>query len=474
MGTSADFAVRHKGQTYYQHTSYDGHTPNVVAQLAGTIAAMGVDVLRERMDLEGPPMATDKENNGIRLDRKSMGNAYLSACEARNQPAFNLEYTMRYEYGNPDFAHGGAIPLLAPTIEWRTEFTHRIEDASVILDLDRGALVVPKWSESVKDGSYDKGSMGISWSIDLTAIDGLNPGMLSEALAQADFDEEQPLEKRQTMIREILEKVQRGDVSIPGPSSDAGAVWRTNPKEPFEPRVYFLASSDGRGNHLLQGAIDVLRAAAPDYPLLGKPDTLLGGNLPNHGKLLIVDLRAGEPHTQAFVNTLFEALARQEGLTYEMAGQHSSVLISREGSMVSSSGDDGPEETPWDDGLIPLLAQPVQASREMAGQIKDAAQRKAYQRSLAVVSFDSASWSKAEVDGRTAPLDGPPMAALCELAVALSSCLEHAVPGSTRKRFEQLTEGQRSAVLENLSPVDRHLFTEVLQRTQRTPRKPSF
>ena len=117
-----------------------------------------------------------------------MGSAYLTACQARDKEPVGLDAAMHYEYGNPDFAHGVVIPLFAPQPEWVDGFCHGIEDASHILDLDKGVLVVPNWTIENKDGSYDAGTLGILWNIDFAQVLDIEPASLQEALQKPDYD----------------------------------------------------------------------------------------------------------------------------------------------------------------------------------------------------------------------------------------------------------------------------------------------
>lgn len=465
MGTSADLAVRHNGRTFYQHVSYDGDTSSVLAQLAGTIAAMGADALRRRLEQEPDPVPGNEQDEELHLDRKAMGNAYLAACQARGQEPWNLDYALNYDYGNPDFSHGGAIPLLAPRIEWAHGWVDSIEDASVILDLDRDRLVVPSW-DAPKKGQYDAGTLECLWEIDLVQIEGMDPGALAQALEDADLDEEHPPGRRRAAIKAALAQATRGRTA-----QAADTPWGRNHYTPrgigasdaFRPSLYFLRGLDDHAAYL-QPIVDFLREqgrqtgsalAQEQAVMLARED----------GEMeVIVDLREGDLATQNMVDELFEAAAQYSGMIYRRERKGSQRVVSMHSSLGAATGG-GPEDKPWDEGRVPDGAEPAGLDGARQAQIEQAIangdkEQARDQLMYAIVGMDGARWRLIQ-DSGVVSLDGNEMRQFASHAVSLCQLFERAAPGSTRARLDRLSEGQRSMLLEALDPVDRHILKQL-------------
>lgn len=474
MGTSSDLAVRHRGRTYFQHTSYDGHTENVLSQMAGTIAAAGIEAFRKRMDLEGEPFAEDNEVDEVHVDRKAMGNAYLEACQARGRGPFNLDYAMTYEYGNPDFSHGGAIALLAPKIDWAVGFCDSIEDASVILDLDRGVLTVPAWNEAREEGGYDNGTLESLWTIDLAQIEDLDPQTLCTALSEIDFDEEQDPHARQGAVDAAIASVRTGQVTAPQPQAHHYQPRGFASDEEFQPSIHLLR---GLEDHIiyLQPVVDFLRSMADEMPELGDKPTLRITQPEPGEQELIVDLRVGNSQTKNMVSELFESVARDAGMIYAMHGQWSHRMVSMHSTYASAGS--GNRDTPWDAGLVPddakELGLPADSDARIAKVLQSGDRDRIYPELMfAIIGFNSQRWQTIQDSGRLDDIKPEQMAYIVGIAVDMARHFERAWPGSTAKRFSGLSDGQRSAVLEAMAPVDRYMFTQIVGREKNrgTPR----
>lgn len=477
MGTSSDLAVRHRGRTYFQHTSYDGHTENVLSQMAGTIAAAGLEAFRKRMATEGAPPVEDEDcDYDMQIDRKAMGNAYLAACQARGRAPFNLDYAMTYEYGNPDFSHGGAIALLAPKIDWAVGFCDSIEDASVILDLDRGMLVAPLWSHEIKSGSYDEGTMPTMCSIDLASIEDVDPESLAQGLGKIDFDDEIPAQQHQRAVEEAIAKAREGGEPAVDTSMQVDHYHsrRFNPDdEEFTPSIHFLRGTE---QHIiyLQPVVDFLREMADEMPVFGEKDTLKIILHENNEQELVVDLRRGNGGERSMVDALFETLARDTGMVYALRSNGASRMVSASRSISScSSADDGQ----WDSGLVPddatSLSLPFERDAAIAKVIESGEKdRIQAELMLAVIALHPQRWDTIQASQAGEPLSPGRMQAMVGVAVETTRHFEHARPGSASLRFSRLSEGQRSAVLEAMTPVDRYMFTQMVgsQRKSSSPR----
>ena len=473
MGTSADLAVRYRGQTYYQHTSYDGHTHNVVAQLAATIAAAGVDALKTRMDAQGAPAGENEDNNDeVEVDRKAMGSAYLQACQARGREPVRLDEALTYEYGNPDFAHGGIIPLFAPIVDWHGWACSSIEEASFILDLDRNELVVPDWDVRSDEPNYDSGARRAAWTLPLMDLESMNPERLGRALDGMHFDREASDENRKAALQTALAQAHSGEgLGSPAPTGDVYAPRRIGAHESFSPTIHFLRGPI-QGMAHLQPLVDFLRDQGDDFAPLAQAETLRLGRPNAQEQEVIVDLRAGDTDTHNLVEELFSSLAPALGWVYRCYGPGSQLLRNgARGLAVSVGYGMAPPGQAWDAGLIPegTVALKLPAERDA---IIDAflaagnAQAANNEMLFALIGLQGDRWRRIEASGIVRGLSGADLTRIAGLAVELSVHFERACPGSTAQRFERLSEGQRSALLEAISPLDRRTLAQLLQRGQ--------
>lgn len=478
MGTSADLAVRHRGQTYYQHTSYDGMASSVLPQIIATLVAAGPEALATHLDKVGKQPAEDEG----RLDRRGMGGAYLAACQTRGKEPVVLDAAMYYEYGNPDFAHGGVIPLFAPQPEWVDGFCHGIEEAGYILDIDKGALVVPNWTVENKAGSYDAGTMDTLWKIDFSQVLAIDPTSLQEALRRPDYDADAaPDARKATIDGAIQEAVRRA----------AGQASR-----PYSP--YFPSPSDGKALpsvHLLRGlarhrfqqqvTADFLRSLASDMPVFAEPMAITVKAASDGEVDVIVDLRAAnDPVAQGVTERVLEAVARSSGMVYEMKGDGTS-RTSGAGFMSSrvSAGCLNCDDPAWDAGLVPDDSAPLglpEGTRKLLDTMLQGRDGSAleWQLGRAVVGFDDASWQRIEESGLLGGAPQDIVAKFVPMAVEACGYFESGLPGSTTWRFARLSESHKKAFLEAMVPIDRHLFTQLLRihpaeggsRKRRSPR----
>lgn len=475
MGTSADLAVRHRGRTFFQHTSYDGHEHNVLSQMAGTWVAAGIEALRARLDQE--PEETGPIDEDLFIDRRGMGNAYLAACQARGREPINLDYAMGYEYGNPDFSHGGIIPLLAPTIAWSEGFCDRIEETSFILDLDREVLLVPNWNNTIEEGSYDNGTLDVLWSVPWATIRDLDPSALMQALDKAEYDYDLPQDQRQAMIGALLTQLVEA-TTPPDLADDFYIGPRFQNQEEFQPSMHFLRGAPEHAAYQ-QAAIDFLRDQATNLPVFGEPNTLLM-EMRDGEAVLVVDLRKGDSAAaQNLVAEAFDSLSRATGMVSEMQSDGHSKSVGVYRSAFSSGFGSQEGQHAWDHDLVSEHATAVGMEDRKSEQIEKAIKNKdenALELALvrAIIGFDDERWHRIEGLLTATPADAEFMPSVVATAVEACRHFERAVPGSTLTRFSRLSDGHRSAFLEALAPVDRYMFTQLLAEPVRKTGGPKF
>ena len=465
MGTSADLAVRCGGRTGYLHTSYDGHIHSVLATMASTIAAAGVAALTQRLS-EDPFELSDEEHC---TDRRAMGNAYLLACTSRGCEPFLLDEAMTYDYGNPDFAHGGAISLFAPTIEWTEGFCDRIEDAGFVLDLDRGVLMNLGWEENLSDGSYDAGNAPVIWSLRLADIETMDPAQLFHGLYHAPLDQGEELSRaeRQQQMDALLEQVRNQAVEIPEQRMrNPVAYVPLDDDEAAFPTVHAFI---GANEHALdlQGTMAFFLSLSDELPIFAAPDTLSFAN-PQPGQFqVIVDLRQStDVQAQNVVNALRSVLPKHTGMLATSLSPHGKATVGMYG--MSSEASIGMDNPHWADELLVSDRWPPSTPDERQAQVNSLVQAGNTDaledlRTIALVGFDGPRWQSLEDTGLLEPMSPKDLQESAALAVFLSASFERAFAGNTAKRFHSLSEGQRSAVLEALAPIDRHTLVDLLK-----------
>lgn len=183
MGTSANLVVIQGQRALALHTSYDGHTDNVMATVCAPIAQLGLDLLRTNFgaaqiydeDQEGRPRRGQVHRDNI--------TAYLEACEARGLEPFDIEGMLHYPYGRSDFAHSGGGLLYGPQHVSDSgfvgdDFQEMVKNACYVLDLDAGTLFV----------NYEK-----FWTVDLTKLEGRDPESVFHFLGNYPFYENEDL-----------------------------------------------------------------------------------------------------------------------------------------------------------------------------------------------------------------------------------------------------------------------------------------
>ena len=478
MGTSATLAVRHKGETGFLYASSDSHVNYVLAELTSTLTAAGIDALRAHLDLVG---MTPNGEEDFQVDRRAMGNAYIQACQANGQEPFLLDRALSYEYGNPDFSHGGAISLFSPADDWNTWAANSIEDATFVLDLDRGILSVPDWERDTKPGDYDAGTVSSLWSVNLAELKGIDPEQLYLGLQNADLDDEATSEQRQAALDAILATARAGQFEKPAPWAYSGSGLDSDEdNEPAEPSIHTLRC--GEDNNLaLQALTVVLQDLKVEFPTLVDPDTLWFA-IPREGEFeLLVDLRRNTNRAlDHLVGEIFQEVAPRMGMAAAAHGPHSSSGRSRHGGFASVSiGVFSEDKSAWDANVFPAnhwRLRTEQQRAELLGQLKANGDGAALGdlRLVGLVALDTARWQAAEDTGLVPPLDNETLGQLAAYSLALFEGLERALPGITAKRFQDLTEGQRSAFLEGMTPVDRFVFKGLVKdaetQTARAPR----
>ena len=474
MGTSADLAVRCGGRTGYLHTSYDGHIHSVLARMVSTIAAAGVAALTQRLS-EDPFELSDEEHY---TDRRAMGNAYLQACLARGRDPFLLDEAMTFDYGNPDFAHGGAISFFAPTIEWVEGFCERIEDASFVLDLDRGILACVGWEEHAAEGGYDAGNTLLLWTLNLAEIETLDPEQLFYGLYNSSLDNGEDLtaEGRQHQMEAILEQVRQGTVALPERRLSNPAPYL--PLDDDDRAFPTVHSFLGTHHHalMLQGTMAFFQSLGEDIPVFAKADTLWFAQPQADQLQVIVDLRQSQDvRAQNAANALRTVLPKHTGMLATSASAHGKATVGMHGGHSEASiGRDVPN---WADELLtkdrwqPLTATERQAQVDSLAQAGDVGALEDL-RTIAVVGLDGPRWQALEDTGLLEPMDHDDLQETAALAVFLAMSFERAFPGNTAQRFHTLSEGQRSAVLEALQPIDRHTLVNLLKSAQANARRP--
>lgn len=209
MGTNGYLAVRHNGHTRSLYAASDCHPPRMLAQVASTVLAAGVKAVRAHLTEERMTALSPEDFSGLR----DMGDAYIEACQENGHSPFLLNETIGLSMRQPDFAHGGIGVLFAPTIPWALYPCDNIEDASLILDLDRETLVMPDWNRDTPAGSYDAGTMPVGIQLDFSTWKGMAPEQLYWALDELGWHY-WDLENT-TKFSTQLEKARRGEIREP-------------------------------------------------------------------------------------------------------------------------------------------------------------------------------------------------------------------------------------------------------------------
>ena len=481
MGTSADLAVIHRGTTTFFHTSYDGYPGRVLAHLCATVAAAGMKGVAAQLDATLPQAGGENEDDAG-LDRLAMGEAYLAACTARGRPPVLLEEAMLYEYGEPDFAHGGVVPLFAPehnTAPWACE---RVEQASYILDMDRGTLSTTWWAERTADaGHYPEGETADLVRMDLTRIETLDPELLAHGLEQSLRGAHcKTSQEAQIVLDAVLVRLEAGEIARPGPgpnpyrSASVCGLLGDDDRAP-DPTVHELVGVEEHTSHF-NAAIGFLRDAFTGDAILREDELLTGTN--DKGELtLVVDLRA-RPNaaTAAAVDTFFAGLAKLHGMVATMQSEGGNERgVSQGGSFGGwkSKATDGNER--WGEALLPTDRRPAGlATRRLSlanEAITDPSKRNAAWLTT-ILAMDNAAWSALEAGGVPLP-DANTLGEFAGFFIEIATLGERAVHGSTRRRMEQLDEARRDTLVAALSPLDRHILAQLTAPVVETPSTPS-
>lgn len=166
MGTSANLLVKSGSKTFIHRTRYDGYPSQIFSLLGSTLAAVGVESLKQSIE-----QATlfDTEDYGDDESGLTVGfERYLKAAERQNHEPYLLFDVVKFqragEFYATDFAHAGAIPLFASPLYnlkgWGDE-----ADADYVLDLNEGTLTT-SWEPSLV--------------IALSVLEGKDPDAISE------------------------------------------------------------------------------------------------------------------------------------------------------------------------------------------------------------------------------------------------------------------------------------------------------
>lgn len=478
MGTSATLAVRHKGETGFLYASNDSHTNSVLAELTSTLTAAGTAALRSHLDQVGMVPSGEED---FQIDRRAMGNAYIQACQANGQEPFLLDRALGYEYGNPDFSHGGAISLFAPVGDWNTWAATSIEDVSFVLDLDRGTLSVRDWEGEIKPGDYDAGTLPTLWGLNLADLEGIDPEQLYLGLENAELDDEATPEQRLAALDTILATARAGQFDKPAPWAYQGSYRGTDgDNEPAEPSIHTLRCAEDN-NLALQALTVVLQDLKTEFPTLVEPDTLWFA-IPREGEFeLLVDLRRNTNRAlDQLVGKIFQEVAPKMGMAASDHGPHSRSGRSRHGGFASVSiGGFSENNSAWDANVFPAnhwRLRTEQQRAELFAELKAKGDGAALGdlRLVGFVALDTTRWQAVESTGLVDPLDNETLGQLAAYSLALFEGLERALPGITAKRFQALSEGQRSAFLEGMTPVDRFVLKGLVKdaetQTARAPR----
>ena len=482
MGTSADLAVIHRGTTTFFHTSYDGYPGRVLAHLCATVAAAGMKGVAAQLDATLPQANAENEDDDVGLDRQAMGEAYLAACAARGRPPVLLEEAMLYEYGEPDFAHGGVVPLFAPehnTAPWACE---RVEQASYILDMDRGTLSTTWWAERTADaGHYPEGETIDLARMDLTRVEVLDPALLAHGLEQALQSARcNTSQEAQTVLDTVLGRLEAGEIASPGPgpnpyrSASVYGPFGEDDRAP-DPTVHGLVGVEEHTSHF-NAASGFLRDAFTEDAALREDELLTGTN--EQGQLtLVVDLRA-RPNaaTATAVDTFFAGLAKLHGMVATMQSEGGGERgVSQGGSFSGWKGKADNDGTRWGEALLPIDSRPAGlAARRLAlanEAITDPSKRDAAWLTT-ILAMDNAAWNTLEAGGVPLP-DANTLRDFGGFFIEIATLGERAVHGSTRRRMEQLDEARRDTLVAALSPLDRHILAQLTAPVVETPSTPS-
>lgn len=450
MTISSDVAVRYQGRTLYHGVRTDGHPANVLAHLCSTLAAAGTDVLCQALAQTQPLDQAGREP----LNRHSIGEVYLAACQARNTPPFLLDYTLDRPFWGVDAGHGGVLAWLGPKASWDPTLCDRIEDADVIVDLDAGRLVVPAWPV-LTGQSYDAGNLEASWELDLKRLEGLNPVAIFTSFQQEPWERTLPAPQRQAALEAALLSAQ-----ALGPMADPyrlGLQFKVVSPTEAEPSIHWL---HGGEPHMIfiQATADTLRGLSDRFPWLGERAALVFVQQPNGERTLALDLRGpGFFETFPFVANLFQGLSTLTGMAYQRMGRRQHVIHSSEGFGTQPGPGEG-----WDQGLLPdpaptfLLTFERDSALTLLLQQTDRVNPEALlgELNVSILSFNSSRWeelSQAGVSNTPETLTW-----VAGMAVELARLYEAALPGYGQEMWARLSDAQRQIIEQALSPLGHH------------------
>lgn len=471
MGTNGYLAVRHNGHTRFLYAQSDCHPPRMLAQVASTVLAAGVKALRDRLTEERMTAPSPEGFSGL----MEMGDAYIQACQENGQSPFLLNETIGLSMRKPDFSHGGVGVLFAPTIPWSVYPPDNIEDASLILDLDREALVMPDWNSDRSAGSYDAGTMPVGVQLEFSVWEGMAPEQLYWALDDLGWHY-QDLENTAKLSKH-LEKARRGDMKQPqGWGHQDGPLRfelkneseRKNGGRYFHPRPYSpsVHTVNGGDSHLL--VLQVVQAAMVNlqsaFPILGHPQTTFYAFPAPDEFELQVDLRQEDWAAQAFLKELCGVLPKKLGVVTESASPGDRTATSHDQSRSHSWA--GTNDTTWDQAL--RVEKRWQASsdwlawlaKEQADATPDLLENVRY---VGIAALDPQRWALAESTGLLQSLSEWEWKYLTGMALDVATCFEIAHPGYTQQRWASLAEEQRQRFLAALRPAERFLLDELIK-----------
>lgn len=463
MSTPSTLVVRFKGRDRFLHSHSDGQIHNVLAELVSTLAAAGLTAVCEQL-----ASRNDRGELPEFIDRREMCNRYLEACRARGREPVLLEQTLFFDFGEPDFAHGGAIPFFSPDLRWDTD-EQCWGMATFLLDMDRHVLEVCDFSRD------DPREVPPLWSLDLLTLEKLPPVLLYHAFFKAKWKTEDDPAVRVTHLEQVLDLVRTGAVKVPRNwlAASPYAPRRLRDVEQACPSVHTLT---GAPMHMmdLYATVAFLEDFKEEFPIFGKQDTIRLLSVSQDQLQVRVDLRhSQDAGPQNAVQELWAVLPKRTGMLSASFTPHSKTITSF--NSMTSETTVGRTIEAWESEAMTDPGWPAPALEAFVKQVADLAQRQEVGfleelRLITVVSLRGDRWHLVEDTGLLEELDEKTLGQLGALTVLLCACFERAWPGSTAKRLDGLDKHQRAKFLGALSPVDHRVLEQLMAHG--TPAKP--
>ena len=487
MGTSANLGIKCGKKQWVEHTSYDATLSGVFSQIGATVAACGLDALRQAIS----KASLIGYNEGMEDEQKRSSShagfaAYLDACKGRSQEPWGLMEAVRYPYGTADFAHGGVITLMGSPLFYDNGWGE-LKDADFLLDLDAGTL---SYREYANHEDYQAGKPAESVAeLDLSCLDGLSPEQVFLALSQMQQSGVEDFAQRKadnaSAIEDAMNKAQSNTATPPSwftpHTQTPPAVVETDggpgPNEKGT-HVFYAHPDDGPSLRLLIG---VLQRAAVLAPSLARSTAIMAQMSPDKDGAISVSVDFSDgftssqegKHTHALVGKLGDA-APTLGMDYRFGG--GGVIMGRGAhggfSSISIGGDFddddelegifGGSQTKLPPGSSAVRTSPIRladAIDDAAAMDEAAVERLKFEKQMARASFDKGMLA---VIPDSIVLSTEETKLSNGLMVALAPLEDPIVPGVRRDRFLALDVAQRAELVSALTPLGRFVFMEEL------------